>query len=429
MQFDVRQLPPVHEAWLPREHPLHRPRHGGKQLIALACAVIFFATPTVAWLSGARPAEIENRPLASLAGPSRGWEMFTALPAWATDNLVLRSSAIDAADAVSRNFFRDPAPQGEAPLPGPLPGITPDLDGNETPETPVHAGFHRVIEGKDGWLYLGEDVRSKCRPERTLDSVLRSLRELRDIVESSGRKFVLVVAPDKSTMVPEYLPDTFAGKQCARAATARFWPRMLDEGGAIDLRPDLQAAAQRIRRPVYFAQDTHWTHAGALMFTRAVAETVQPGVAATWKVVEDAPQSGRADLPPMIGKTGMTTVTTYQLRPDGVTNRRVTPPRTGRKPARITSSPIEGTVNQRTLLLGDSFSYASAAYFGAAFTDLTVASYATWPRGRDVILQEFVEADVVVVEIVERAAADGIAEFLGDDFRRSVREALAAHPR
>lgn len=422
------KLPAVHEAWLPREHSLHRPRHSRHQIAALLCAVLFFVTPTALWAIGLRPSEIENRPLAAFPGPEQGWEMATELPGWATDQLIFRSEAIGAVDAISRTVFGEPAPFGSAPDRGPLPGVPAEggTPGAEVP--PSQAGYSRVIEGKDGWLYLGSDVSGKCHPQQLVGRSVEKLLKLRDAVESSGRTFLLVIAPDKTTMVPQYLPDSYAGKDCAAEATERLWPPLTGGAGAIDLRETLAETASRIGEPVYFPQDSHWKHEGSIALARLLTEKLAPGRTATWDVVPDGIHYGPADLPPMLGKRATAVSTNYQLRPDGVTNRTSKQPRSLRKPVRMTSEPLDGTINDRTLVFGDSFAAASANYLGAAFTDLTLLGYATWQADRDATLREFVAAEVVVVEIVERVVASGTVGFLSDDFIDTLRPRLAARP-
>src|SRR5690606_25062368 len=229
---DSTRLPPVHEAWLPREHALHRPRHGGRQLAALISALVFFVTPTALWVVGLRPTEIENHKLASFPSITDGWGMFTKLPRWAIDQLVFRGAAIDAADGISRGIFGEPPPFGTQRQPtGPLPGSTPPAT-DESPD--VATGYRQVIEGEDGWLYLGDDVRGKCHPRKPLNRTIAGLNKLRKAVEASGREFRLIVAPDKTTMVPEHLPDRYAGKDCAEAFTRKLWPRLIEEAEAID---------------------------------------------------------------------------------------------------------------------------------------------------------------------------------------------------
>ena len=79
-------------------------------------------------------------------------------------------------------------------------------------------------------------------------------------MEASGRTFVLVVVPDKTTMVPEYLPEHLPRQGLRRARHARSCgSRSISVAGAMDMRPRLAAAADRHDRPIYYPQDTHWT--------------------------------------------------------------------------------------------------------------------------------------------------------------------------
>jgi alginate O-acetyltransferase complex protein AlgJ len=116
---------------------------------------------------------------------------------------------------------------------------------------PIDA-FPSMIEGRDGWLYLGADVSGACVPSRSLTDTMVSLRGLRAAVQASGRQSVLIVAPDKTTMVPEQLPADYLGKGCAAQARAEFWRRVVGEAGAIDLRPALVDIARRKGSPVYY---------------------------------------------------------------------------------------------------------------------------------------------------------------------------------
>jgi len=85
-------------------------------------------------------------------------------------------------------------------------------------------------------------VSNKCLPTENLDQVIAGLNQLRRAVESSGRRFVLVVAPDKSTMEPAYLPADFVGRSCWTAASNAFWPRVDAQAGGLDVRPALRDA-------------------------------------------------------------------------------------------------------------------------------------------------------------------------------------------
>lgn len=427
------ELPAVHEAWLPREHSLHRPRHARRQVTALVCALVFFATPTLLWLFGARAGEIENHKLTSFPSISDGWGMFTSLPTWATDHLVFRAAAIQAADGISRNVFGERAPldQSGKPPGGPIPGSpgpTGDEQGDREDSDSTHPGYRKVIEGKDGWLYFGFDVDAKCEPSRPLRESIRQLNELRSAVTDSGRKFVLTVTPDKTTMVPGNLPDDYPGKECAREATSRLWPQVNRHTQAVDLRPKLRQEADRLGRPVYFRQDTHWTDEGALQMIRALAENLEPGVTSTWTTPETGLRSSVADLTMMLGEPTEKAGMGYALQPDGFVDRTTTGVRNLNRPVHRKSEPTVGTINTPTTVLGDSFTVVSSRYLPAAFSDLRMVHYNLITDEPGTVANTAAESETVVLQIVERSLAAGNAPILDQGFIDRLRTTLAERP-
>ncbi|MGH3999755.1 MAG: alginate O-acetyltransferase AlgX-related protein, partial [Pseudonocardiaceae bacterium] len=321
----------VHEAWLDREHPMPRRRQSGRQLIALICVGLFFLTPSIAWALGAQAAQFENRPLATFGDPRDGWTWLAGLPAWAADNLPFRDGAVQATEAVSRGIFGEPVPRTEPQFTESQPGslsepqsaplsreLGPQLGpGTMAPAVPAAQAFPSVIEGRDGWLYLGADVSGACLPSRSLDDTLDSLRRLRNVVETSGRRFVLVVAPDKTTMVPEHLPAEYVGRDCSAQARDEFWRRVVAEAGAIDLRPTLGEIARRKGSPAYYPADTHWSQEGGLAMTYALADQVQAGITRTWQLAPAGLISWPDDISPLIGRSGEREIATYSLAPAG----------------------------------------------------------------------------------------------------------------
>jgi alginate O-acetyltransferase complex protein AlgJ len=424
-----QQLPAVHEAWLPREHALHRPRHGGKQLTALISALVFFATPTLLWVVGARPAEIENHRLAGFPSMAQGWAFFTSLPTWATDQLTFRAAAIGAADAISQAIFGESAPRDEGPSSGagPLPGSPPGGGEPGEQSSPAdQAGYRQVIEGKNGWLYFGTDAEAKCAPTHPLEDSLARIAQLKTIVESSGRKFVWIVPPDKSTMVPQFLPSSYPGKDCHQAAEAPTWAQ-LDAAGAMDVRTQVQQSATQLGRPIYPPNDTHWTDEGGMIMTRAVADAVQPGVTRTWQSTAVGSYTVPADLPPLLGRRGDKTNLLYDLRPDGVTDR------AGKisvidTPVTQSLTPLTGTVDKKTLVYGDSFTMASSRYLVGAFSNLTMLAYSTNKTSQSQAIDAFVNSEVVVLETVERNVSGGALPFFNDGLLNELRTQLTEHP-
>lgn len=429
----------MHEAWLPREHSLHRPRHGKRQLTALISALVFFATPTLMWVMGMRASEIENHKLADFPSFGAGWGVFTGLDEWATDNLVFREGAVQATDWVSRTFFGEAAPfdQGgggkpSGPLPGspsePAPGDPGPSAPGDDPQDGSDAGFRRVIEGTDNWLYFGTDALAKCHPQVPLDTTMTQLVKLRNVVEASGRTFVLVAVPDKTTMVPEHLPASYPGKDCADPVTPDLWRKAVRVAGALDIRPRLSAAADKLGEPVYYPQDTHWTHEGAIEMVGAVADDVKPGVTKRWRVQPRERYSAAADLPPLIGKKGQNNATSYRLRPNGKTDRTEPGANNLQTPLHHESKPLQGQVFAKTLVLGDSFLVAASRYLPAAFADVTMQYYLTAGRDPDQVVNTMADSEIVVLEVVERNIAAGTAEVLTQGFIDKVSVQLAKRP-
>ncbi|MGH3993936.1 MAG: alginate O-acetyltransferase AlgX-related protein, partial [Pseudonocardiaceae bacterium] len=369
---------------MPEEHPLHRPRHGGRQWIALSCALIFFLAPFLAVAAGVEPEEFENRALAPAPSLASGWRFFTGFSTWATDRLPFRDSAVAASDGLSRNVFREPA-SFDGTRPVTAPEIAPDPPSPIVAQPSHGPGFPKVIEGSNGWLYFGYDVEAKCAPLRPLDESLAAVTRLRAAVERSGRRFVLVVPPDKSTAVPQHLPARYAGQDCARAATAEFWRRAVTEAGALDLRHDLRKAATT-GPPIYHRLDTHWTDLGSLTMVRALAEQIQPGVTSRWAARPERPGAYDADLPRLIGRTGRAEMQQYSLAPDGRRDRTRPVETDLRAAVRYQSPPGPGMVTEPVAMLTDSFSLSASRYLDATFSDLQVIYYSSAVTDIDAVI-------------------------------------------
>jgi alginate O-acetyltransferase complex protein AlgJ len=425
-----RSLPPVHESLLPNEHPLHRPRHGTTQRTALVCAVVFFCTPLLLLLVGVRAPSFENRPLAAFPSPADGWGFLTGMAPWAADHLPLRDQAVGLEDFLSRQLFGEPPPLGQQSRPDPVPGpVAPaPSQSDEDRRRMQELGFPRVIEGRDGWLYFGEDVVDACLPERPLDETVTALRRLRSAVESSGREFVLVVAPDKSTMVPEHLPARYVGADCTRDARNAFWPRITSETGAIDMRPRLQQDAARLRRPVYPPVDTHWTYEGALTMTIMIAEAIQPGVTATWVATPGQVVTRAGDLPPLIGRTADYPWQTYNLAPDGETIRSRSVSSEIRTPLNLSQQRGEGIVSDSVGMIADSYSLSALPYIAAGFTNISVIHSDTVGADPRSIGTLFADKKVVVVEAVERSLIGGTHPLFDRGVIDALADELARHP-
>ncbi|GAB2998718.1 hypothetical protein GCM10027184_62950 [Saccharothrix stipae] len=418
-----KSLPAVPESLLPREHALYRPRHSSRQRTALTLAVLFFCGPALLLLVGVRPAEFENRKLAEFPSVTDGWGFFTGLNAWASDHVPLRDKAVAAASGISRGVFGE-APDLDRPQDSVGPVVTPKDPSADRPEP---TAFVDVIEGKDDWLFLGADVEGACDPLLPIAEVHARLSRLRAAVEASGRRFLLVVAPNKSTMVPDYLPSKFYGKDCFNKARDEFW-KGLPKTGALDLRSRIEETAKLTNRLPYPRYDSHWTHEGSLVMARVITDTVKPGTSKGWKVVPTQVVDREGDLAPLLGRTATDPIQAYDLAPNGSTVRshEINPVP---EPKRFTQPPANGVATAKVGLLGDSFAYYAAQYLVACFTDLTMVHVERLTSNAREVAQALAATDVVVLEAAERLLVSGLDPVLAPAVIDVIAEELGKQPR
>ena len=398
--------------------------------VALLFATLFFFGPLGAFALGVRPAAFENHALADLPSPGDGWSFFPDFTTWAVDHLPLRQQAVEAYAAGSEKVFGEPPSYGgndQGPLGGTPTGEDP-ADGEQTQ-------YAQVIEGDDGWLYFGADMSNMCDPLRSVDDTLQRLDRLAAAVEASGRRFVLAVAPDKTTVFPENLPDVYVGQDCAAERRAAFWDALRSESPDwyVDLRGPLEAEQDR-SGPIYRPTDTHWAPHGAAVYARELAGRVDPRLLDDFEVVEHGTTTRPGDLGRMLGSTSDDEITDVRIERPGVTP-------VGRDSLELPEMPLDGPVTVRdtttgaylfpepTLLLGDSFSNSSRGVLGGLFADLTLLHNevaATYPQ---ITADAMADADVVVYEIVERTIGSGRGAMIDDATLAAVEATLAANPR
>jgi hypothetical protein len=144
----------------------------------------------------------------------------------------------------------------------------------------------RVLLGKEGWFYLRLPVHEpgpdglirhyqgvKRFTPAKLQAWTRMLRRRSDELRRRGVRYLFVVAPDKHSIYPEYLPDTVSVR--SRTALDQLLPS-LDEAGVmhVDLRPALRAA--KAAGDVYWRTGTHWGDLGAKTVDDEIVRTLRP---------------------------------------------------------------------------------------------------------------------------------------------------------
>jgi hypothetical protein len=138
---------------------------------------------------------------------------------------------------------------------------------------PIELGPY-VLAGRDGWFYFsGEGMVDNHRgtakftpPQLRAWQVL--LEKRRDWLAARGIKYLFVIAPNKESVCPEYLPGWLKPSSATKLDQFMGYMRVHSTVEILDLRPALAEARQY--GPVYYKTDSHWNLMGAF----AACETI-----------------------------------------------------------------------------------------------------------------------------------------------------------
>lgn len=135
----------------------------------------------------------------------------------------------------------------------------------------------RVIQGKDGWLFLKETVSGPqaaiqhVRPLRRAD-----LKALRQVAEAAGLQVLVVVSPDKTSIYPEHLlPGQM--DEPRRGLYRETQDALADAGfAAIDVQALFLAHKQQHpEQLLYYERDTHWRGLACDLVAQAIAQELR----------------------------------------------------------------------------------------------------------------------------------------------------------
>jgi hypothetical protein len=135
----------------------------------------------------------------------------------------------------------------------------------------------QTVPGRNGELYYGPDFDVACGLGSRISRNLTLIAKLARVIERSGRTVVWTVAPDKSMVRPQNLPDPMPHGACdvrGFKQEQRVLDRVTDRN-FLSLREPLH----RYPRQTFFKTDTHWTTVGGSVFALALADRLSPKVA------------------------------------------------------------------------------------------------------------------------------------------------------
>ena len=392
--------------------------------IALAgLALTFFFGPAVAAAAGVRAPAIENHKLGRLPDTSNGWKSFGIFDTWATDHLPLRNVAISANTKVEREVF------GETPNYGANGTATTTtatgVAGISVPQPPpapasaAPADFPTVITGLDGWLYYGTDLRAACNPTLTAPVIAQRFQQLSEIMQRAGKQFVMMIAPDKSDIYPQYLPTADQGVTCASKAEAALWAALAANPptGYQDLHGAIEAAkAKDPGTLLYRKLDTHWNGVGAMIYARVLTDSFDPTLWPTATVTPLGISSSHTDLEALLGQRTTEQAPLFSVTRPGVTTTINTPSQLADT---TTDAPL---ITPKALFISDSFTDSSRFAINPFFAQAGFINSSAAGTAYDELVQSIKSSKIVVLEIVERTVIGGQAPILDG----SVLDKLAA---
>ena len=224
--------------------------------LATAClAGLLFFGPILAYASGRRGAPVENRPATDFSELSVSWDGFSTLSKFIGDRIPLRSRAIKSDGWIDQHVFNE----------------NPAFGGGAVP---------RIIHGKDGYLFLNDDFGMACQSADVVPQLVTSIGKLVEVINQSGRQAIYTVAPNKTTLHRELLPDDQSSMDCLNQYSDGLWQGLsaANIDGYVDLKSAMSDAMDQTREPLFLRKDSHWDSAGNAAAAKAVINTLQPGL-------------------------------------------------------------------------------------------------------------------------------------------------------
>jgi alginate biosynthesis protein AlgX len=188
----------------------------------------------------------------------------------------MRAPRLALATALAASFLAAPAAQA---VPEPRYVVEPccDLCAQANNRAAYNTGylesFAMLVQGRDGWLFRSDDLRTSFGPD---EEGYGELKRLRDALKARGTDLVIVYLPPRALVHTDKLPKS--ARRTYNPELARFsYALTLQRFRKVGLvAPDLtQLLREPADPPYFFRGDHHWTPYGAQRTARIVADAVR----------------------------------------------------------------------------------------------------------------------------------------------------------
>ncbi len=141
-------------------------------------------------------------------------------------------------------------------------------------------GGGKTLVGRAGWLFYKPGVQGLTdRPahgSHTVEEAAAAIVDFRDQLQARGLRLLIVPAPNKESIYPEYVTRRAAGLGAVPGAGTRALLQQLAAAGVevADLFALFAAGKTNATAPLYLAQDSHWSPAGVELAAQLVARRI-----------------------------------------------------------------------------------------------------------------------------------------------------------
>jgi hypothetical protein len=130
--------------------------------------------------------------------------------------------------------------------------------------------------GKDGWIYSRQSIedyrKEACNRRQDIERLVLEFHAIEKMIEATGRRFFFLVAPNKSTIYPEYVGFVPNRTTCNRSQYDLFLETIGSHPLKSFVRLEQLLQDTKINNPLlYDKTSTHWNDLGA----RVAAEAIQ----------------------------------------------------------------------------------------------------------------------------------------------------------
>lgn len=281
--------------------------------------------------------------------------------------------------------------------------------------------YNDAVVGKDGWFfYTSEQSISNYQntanfKRKQLRSWQKQLDKFNADLASRGITLLVVIAPNKSTVYSQYMPDEIPviGKS---SKLDQFFEYMQAHGQTkiIDLRPVLIQASQS--EAVYYKTDTHWNQLGAYY---AYAE-IMKALSSAYPEISPYPRSDFVykDVgPAAMDTTRMIGLTNYKEEHWSMIPNFDVPP-TEEKVLQAPNGQVVHLIanpnssEPKLLVFHDSFYYAMEDFLKPHFREIVAVPFNTPKEIWSLNWIQHSSPDIVIIELVERYLDMGLSTLL-----------------